>query len=158
MATYFYLRGNEASWPPAGIHTPELWLGALGTLLLLASVWPQHVVNRAAAKGDLRQMRRGLAIATLCGALFLACRFTEFQRLPFSWDSHAYGSIFWVILGLHTVHGVTGIVENLLLITLLSVGPVERKHALDVQLSGLYWYFMVAAWLPFFFVLYGERW
>jgi heme/copper-type cytochrome/quinol oxidase subunit 3 len=103
-------------------------------------------------------MRLGLIAATLLGAGFLALRFTEFQKLPFAWNSHAYGSIFWVILGLHTVHASTGVLENLLLITLLFRGPVERKHALDIQLSGMYWYFMVAAWLPFFFILYLERW
>jgi heme/copper-type cytochrome/quinol oxidase subunit 3 len=44
-----------------------------------------------------------------------------------------------------------------MLIALLYRGPVERKHALDVQLSGMYWYFMVAAWAVCFAVLYLGR-
>jgi cytochrome c oxidase subunit I+III len=158
LGTYFYLRGKEQSWPPAGVRTPEMWLALLGTSLLVASLWPQHAVNRAAASGDIGRMRRGLWLATLLGAGFLLLRFVELQKLPFAWNSHAYGSIFWVILGLHTLHGSTGILENLVLISLLHRGPVERKHALDIQLSGLYWYFVVLAWLPFFAILYLERW
>jgi cytochrome c oxidase subunit I+III len=158
VGTYFYLRGNEPSWPPPGVAvagTRPAWAG-LG--LLLGSVPLQQLVNKAAGRGDIHGMRRWLGLSTLCAFGFLALRFAEFHRLPFRWDSHAYGSAFWVLLGYHSLHGVTGVLENLVLLALLWRGPVESKHALDVQLSGLYWYFMVAAGVLCFVVLYGEQW
>jgi heme/copper-type cytochrome/quinol oxidase subunit 3 len=157
LGTYFYLRGNEAGWPPPGVREPPLWTAALGTALLVASAMTQHRTNRAAQRGEVVGMRRWLAASTLLAMGFVGLRWMDFRVLPFYWDSHAYGSIFWVILGYHTLHAVSGVVENCMLVALLWRGPVERKHALDVQLSGLYWYFTVAEWLPCFAVLYLRR-
>jgi cytochrome c oxidase subunit I+III len=157
LAVYFYLRGNEAGWPPPSVREPPLWTAAGGTALLLASALAQHRVNRAANEGSVRGMRGWLSAATVLAVAFLVMRWLDFRYLPFYWDSHAYGSVFWVILGYHALHAVSGVVENLMLIALLFRGPVERKHALDVQLSGLYWYFTVVEWLPCFAVLYLRR-
>jgi cytochrome c oxidase subunit I+III len=157
LGAYFYLRGNEAGWPPPGVREPPLWAAAWGTLLLVGSAVAQHRVNHAAHEGSVRRMRRWLVACTLLALGFLWLRWMEFRLLPFYWDSHAYGSVIWVIVGYHTLHAVSGIVENFMLIALLYRGPVERKHALDVQLSGLYWYFMVAEWLLCFAVLYLRR-
>jgi heme/copper-type cytochrome/quinol oxidase subunit 3 len=158
LGTYFYLSGNEPRWPPAGVLDPPLGPAAAATGLLLATLPTQHRVNAAARRGDVRGMLRWLIASTLLAVGFIALRFGEFRALPFYWDSHAYGSAVWVIIGYHTLHAVTGVIENLMLIALLYRGPVERKHALDVQLSGLYWYFMVGAWLCCFATLYLGRW
>jgi heme/copper-type cytochrome/quinol oxidase subunit 3 len=157
LGAYFYLNGNEPSWPPPGVRSPLLWPATVSTALLLATLPTQHVVNRAAARGDIRSMRAWLVLSTVIAIAFLAFRFVDFKTLPFYWDSHAYGSAVWVIVGYHTLHAVSGVIENLTLIALLFKGPVERKHALDVQLSGLYWYFMVGAWLPCFASIYLRR-
>jgi heme/copper-type cytochrome/quinol oxidase subunit 3 len=157
LGSYFYLSGNEPSWPPPGVQRAELWPGLTGTLLLLATVPAQHAINRAASQGDARRMRRWMVLSTVIALAFVALRFLELLRLPFYWDSHAYGSIVWVIIGYHTLHAITGVIENGMLIVLLFRGPVERKHALDIQLGGFYWYFMVASWLPCFVTIYLER-
>jgi cytochrome c oxidase subunit I+III len=157
LGSYFYLRGNEPTWPPPGVLRAELWPAAAGALVLAATVATQHGVNRAAIQGDIIGMRRWLLVTTALVALFVGLRFVEFRHLPFFWDSHAYGSAFWVLLGYHALHAVSGLIENLLLIGLLYLGPVERKHSLDIQLSGLYWYFVVGEGLLAFAILYLER-
>jgi cytochrome c oxidase subunit 1/cytochrome c oxidase subunit I+III len=157
LASYFYLRGNEPTWPPPGVLRAPLWPAAAGAAALALTVITQHRVNRGAIAGDVIRTRRWLVATTVLVALFVGLRFVEFRQLPFFWDSHAYGSAFWVLLGYHALHAVSGLLENLLLITLLYRGPVERKHALDIQLSGLYWYFVVAEGLVAFAILYLER-
>jgi heme/copper-type cytochrome/quinol oxidase subunit 3 len=157
LGSYFYLSGNEPSWPPPGVPRAQLWPGAAATAVLLATLPAQLAVNRAASQGNARQMRRWLLLSTLIAMAFMALRFIELRRLPFYWDSHAYGSSVWVIIGYHSLHALTGVAENVVLIALLFKGPVERKHALDIQLSGFYWYFVVAAGLLCFAALYLER-
>jgi heme/copper-type cytochrome/quinol oxidase subunit 3 len=139
------------------VRRPDLWPALVTTGLLLATLPVQHSINRAANDGSVLRMRRWLMALTLMTLGFVVMRFVELGRLPFYWDSHAYGSNVWVITGYHTLHALTGLVENAMLVVLLWRGPVERKHALDVQLGGLYWYFLVAAWLPCFAALYLER-
>jgi cytochrome c oxidase subunit I+III len=76
------------------------------------------------------------------------------HHLTFRWDSHAYGSLIWTTVGLHTVHVITGIVENLLFITVLTRGPVEDKLMDDLRLNSMYWYFVAACWALFYCIFY----
>jgi cytochrome c oxidase subunit I+III len=158
LGSYLYLRGNSQVWPPEGIRTSEMVYPVIGTALLLASVPPTHWLNRAALREDLPGVRRWMAIATLPAIAFCVLRALEFAKLPFTWYDHAYGSLFWTLLGMHSLHAVTGVLENLFTLFLLIRGPVEKKHLPDIRAGGLYWYFMVFSWVPLFALLYGERW
>ena len=91
---------------------------------------------------------------TVLFVAFLVIRGVIFHRFTFRWDSHAYGSLVWTTMVLHTVHVVTGTCENLLFIVLLTRGPVEDKHMDDLWLNSLYWYFVVACWVPFYAIFF----
>jgi cytochrome c oxidase subunit I+III len=155
-ATYFYLRGGAVEWPPPGVSQPPLALTTAFLAVLLASLAPMHWTNKAALRGDLRGIQIWLAVTTVLGAACLVMRGFEFSLLSYEWRSHAYGSVVWTILSLHTLHLLTSIGENVLFLVLLAKGPVEDKHLLDVTVNGLYWFFVVAAWVPFYFILYMD--
>jgi heme/copper-type cytochrome/quinol oxidase subunit 3 len=70
------------------------------------------------------------------------------------WDRDAYGSIVWLVLGLHTTHIVTDLIDTLLLAVLMFVGPVEERRFIDVEENCVYWNFVVLAWLPIYGVIY----
>jgi len=154
FATYFYLRGNHHQWPPSGSAPIVQELATVNMGLLLASCLPMHWTNKSALKRKLRGMRWGLVITSLAGLLFLAIRILEMQRVGFRWDSHAYGSIFFTIVGMHTVHALASTLENIVIAALLFIGPVEEKHLVDVRANGMYWYFVVASWVPFYVLLF----
>lgn len=154
IATYFYVRGNHAEWPPQGLSLETQWAGLAGVGLLLVSAFTMHQTNKAALEGKLRPIRRWLIITTVLGLGFLVLRFFEFKGLTFRWNTHAYGSVFWTSLGLHTMHGVASNLENLVLLALLFRGPVEKKHLVDTHMNGIYWYFVVFGWLPLAAILY----
>jgi heme/copper-type cytochrome/quinol oxidase subunit 3 len=154
FASYFYIRGNYPHFPPTAMAHYSKVLAAVNVVLLLSSVLPMHLANKAAKKGHLRGMRWGLGIATVMGLAFLAIRITEFLWIGFRWDTHAYGSVFWTIVGLHTTHTISSTLENLVLLALLFIGPVEEKHQVDVTVNGVYWFFVVASWVPTYAVLF----
>jgi cytochrome c oxidase subunit III len=156
IATYFYVRGNHAEWPPADLPGAVQGAGLAGVGLLLASAATMHQTNKAALEGKLRPIRRWLIITTVLGLGFLVLRFLEFKGLHFRWNTHAYGSVFWTALGLHTLHGVASCLENLVLLALLFKGPVEKKHLVDTHTNGIYWYFVVFGWVPVAAILYLE--
>jgi heme/copper-type cytochrome/quinol oxidase subunit 3 len=75
--------------------------------------------------------------------------------LPFTWDRHAYGSAFYLLLGMHTTHCLTGAIENGVMFALfVSRSRVEQKHMSDAYTNGVYWYFVALSWLPIAAVLY----
>lgn len=154
--TYFYTRMALKVWPPTAPGHRELWFGGAVLATLVLSAATTHLVNRAAYRADLKSAARWLVITTGLGVLALLLRAVELSGLPFRWDSNVFGSVFWGALSLHTMHLIAGSVENGLFVALLYRGPIEKKHLVDLEVNGLYWYFVVGSWLPLYAIFYWD--
>ena len=150
---YFYLRGVSDAWP-IDSAPPALRWGTFNTIVLLLSLLPNQLAKRAAAREDRAATRIWLSICVLFSLVFLAVRALEFMTLNVSWQANAYGSIVWLLLGLHTTHLITDTIDTSVLAVLLFTGPFEGKRFVDVCENALYWYFVVASWLPIYAVIY----
>jgi cytochrome c oxidase subunit III len=158
LGAYFYLRGRVPDWPP-GLPPPDLRYGVINTLVLLVSVLPNLWYKRAAEREDLRTVRLGLVISLAFAVVFTVIRVFEFRTLNCRWDTNAYGSIVWVLLGAHTVHLVTDLIDTAVLTALMFTDKIESKRFVDVSENAFYWYFVVLVWLPVFAVIYlVPRW
>ncbi|MFC4278031.1 cytochrome c oxidase subunit 3 [Achromobacter aloeverae] len=153
VLTYFYLRGLAAQWPTSA-EPPDLTWGTVNTLVLLASLWPAHLAKAAAERCDRRAAARWMDACMAFTLAFLAIRWLEFMHLNISWSSNAYGSILWFLLGLHTTHLVTDAIDSAVLTVLLHTGPFEGRRHVDVSENAVYWYFVVASWIPIYAVIY----
>jgi cytochrome c oxidase subunit 3 len=156
LVSYFYLRGNFQVWPPAGLGDRVFHLAMAQAALLGASLAPIMLASTAAKRGQLREARWLLLAGTLLGVVMLVLRALEIGALSFRWDSNAYGSVFWMILILHTTHVLSGVAENAVLLAVLWGGAVEEKHFGDVENSALLWYFVVLEWAAALVILYFE--
>jgi cytochrome c oxidase subunit I+III len=150
---YFYLRGVSEVWPIEG-PAPDWRWGTLNTVILLLSLWPNQLAMRAAERQDRRAARLWLTVCLVIALVFLAVRALEFTALNVSWRANAYGSIVWLLMGLHTTHLITDTIDTAVLAVLLFTGPLEGKRYVDVCENALYWYFVVASWLPIYGVIY----
>jgi cytochrome c oxidase subunit III len=158
IGSYFYLMAHSTAWPPTE-QPPDLLWGTVITVLLLLSFVPNWLAKHKAEALDLRGVRLWMTVSTLFSLAVLAVRALEFQHLNTWWDSTAYGSAVWMILGLHTLHLVTDAYDTIVLNVLVFTGPLEGRRFVDVSENALYWFFVVASWLPVYAVLYGvPRW
>jgi heme/copper-type cytochrome/quinol oxidase subunit 3 len=154
IAAYFYLWSQSGDWPMSSAPPQLLW-GTLNVAILLASIWPNHWTKRAGEDGDERRIRIGLVTCVLFGIVLIGVRVLEFTALNVAWDTNAYGSVVWVLLGLHTAHLVTDVYDTAVLAALfLSGRPREGKRHVDVSENGMYWYFVVFTWIPIYAVIY----
>jgi cytochrome c oxidase subunit I+III len=151
--TYFFLWSHSSTWP-LGAPVPDLRWGVVNTLILLASALPNHWTKRAAERLELSKVRIGLLVCLAFAAAFLVVRVLEFRTLNVRWDSSAYGSAVWMLMGLHTVHLLTDVFDTIVLTALMFTGLIEGKRYVDVSENALYWYFVVFAWLPVFATVY----
>jgi cytochrome c oxidase subunit 3 len=151
---YLYLMSLSSTWP-INVSLPDLLPGTLVTLILVASVVPNYLVGRWAGQQDLRKVRVGIVIMSLFGIAPLIVRAFEFPALHVNWDTNAYGSVIWTLLGLHTTHIITDLVDTLVLAALMFTrhGQNLRRFG-DVQDNAMYWNFVVAAWLPIYVCIY----
>jgi len=154
VGSYFFLRTRTAHWPPGGVAAPDLLWGTVNTGVMLASLIPNELAKHAAERVDLRGVRVWLVACLLFGVGFNAVRVLEFMHLNVSWDHDAYGSIVWLLLGLHTTHIVTDFLDSAVLTVLMFTGPIEERRFIDVEENAVYWYFVVLAWLPIYGVIY----
>lgn len=154
IAVYLYLFSLAPQWPP-GIPPPGLLPGSAVTLVLLASLIPNALITRWAEREDLVKVRVGLIVMTVFGIVPLVIRIFEFPALGLMWDTNAYGSITWTLLGLHTTHLITDVADTLVLAAIMfSRHAGNRRRFGDVQDNALYWNFVVLTWLPIYGCLY----
>jgi heme/copper-type cytochrome/quinol oxidase subunit 3 len=154
-----YLRQTIGVWPPLGTPDPRLGAATANVAVLVGSLAPMGWVHRRALARDRRAIGAGLAVCIVLGLASLALRAVEFRALGARWDSHAYGSIAWTILGMHTAHVVASVLENALLALVMLRGPLQDKHFVDTTVNAIYWYFVVLAWLPLYVLVFlAPRW
>jgi len=154
VAMYFYLWSQSSQWPIAAAP-PDLRWGTLNVVVLLASIYPNHWTKRVAEDGNEPAMRIGLLVCGLFGVTLIAVRALEFTVLNCRWDTNAYGSIVWLLLGLHTTHIVTDVYDTFVLAALFfTPGPLAGRRHVDVSENSMYWYFVVWSWLPIYAVIY----
>ena len=161
IATYFYLRQNFTEWPPPVAQLtatlkplPQLGYGTAVTILLLFGCIPMVLTDIAARRGNRAVSQIGLIIAVACGLAAVVLRGFEFSAVYFRWDSNAYGSVVWFMLGMHMMHLCILTVETMLLTIWVFTREYDMKHRVDIVTVAIYWYWVTAIWLVLYPIIY----
>jgi heme/copper-type cytochrome/quinol oxidase subunit 3 len=146
IASYFYLRFQAATWPPAGIAAPDVTLPLVLTAVLVATAAPMIAAARVARAGRRTAAVWLLVLATLVQGGYLAAQVVLFMSDLSSLDPRdsAYGSVYFALLGAHHAHVAVGIALNLGLIARLA-GGLTNYRVIGVSALALYWSFVSAA-------------
>jgi heme/copper-type cytochrome/quinol oxidase subunit 3 len=158
LATFLYFRMRNLDWPPALVPNPNLQLPTLNLVLLLLTLIPAIVVDRASLRDNTFAVKVCLAICLLLGIAVMVIRGVIFTELGYKWSDHAYGSIVWTIFGMHSLHMIAATGETALLLVYSVTRPVMKKTLLDFRCLAVYWYFVIASWVPFYYLIFIEPW
>jgi cytochrome c oxidase subunit III len=154
IGAYLYLAHLAPTWPIAPPQH-DIWAATVLTGLLVVSAVPNLLLDRWARQQDLRKVRFGLVVMSLFGIAPLIVRIFEFDALTVLWDTNAYGSVVWFLLGLHTTHLLTDAGDTIVLTVLMFTRHAKSgKRFSDVSDNAFYWHFVVASWLPIYLLLY----
>jgi cytochrome c oxidase subunit I+III len=155
IATYFYIRHNFDTWPPGRTQLPALPIPTLNVAILVVSILPMWYVAKLALKHDKPRTIGGLLLlCVVFGAVAAVLRIFEFKAVHTRWDTNAYGSIVWSILGVHFAHIIAATLETLIIGILMLVGPIEEKHYVDITVNAVYWYFVALSWVALYTVIF----
>ena len=142
IGTYFYLRFKNVHWPPAGIPEPKLVVPLVLLGVLVATSIPVQLAARAGRAGRLgaarlccsRRARRAGRLLRDAGARVLGDDLGASRP-----QRHAYGSIYYMLLGADHAHVALGLLLNVWLLGKLARGLTPyRLNAL--QAIALYWH------------------
>jgi len=158
FAVFIYLRMNSLDWPPATVPKPDMLLPLIVLFFFNDTATTEIYTDISAKKENLTGVRIGMATFIAMGLSFITIRFFILAQLGYKWSDHAFGSIVWVVFGMHLFHCITASGENLLVLIYISVKPATKKRLLDVRCAAVYWYFVILTWLPFFVLIFVQPW
>ena len=155
-----YLHQNFPTWPPESTRRPSLGLPSILAATMALSIPFMWWLEKAAKRFDLRAVRFGLAVAGLVCLAFCGLRIAELaSSIHVKWNTNAYGSAVWLVLGAHGTLLAVEAAEVVGMAAMFWLAPIERKHFSDAADAAFYWYFMVAAGLvSYVLVFLLPRW
>ena|SRR5579863_2151743 len=154
FATYFYLRTRSTNWPP-GHLPPALGYGVANALVFLVSIIPAWIVKRRAPEHNRTTVRNGLFVLALFALAATVLRIFEFSALNCRWTDDAYSSTVWVLIGLHSGHLATELIETLVLLAISFTPRMEGTLLADAAINSDYWYFVVVTGWMVDVLIYG---
>ncbi|MEX2644084.1 MAG: cytochrome c oxidase subunit 3 [Acetobacterales bacterium] len=154
IVSYLYLMANADAWPPPGVEPPGLLWPTVNMVLLLCSAVTMWWAGWGIDRHNQRVLTLGIGASTLLATVVLVFRTMQLGEFGIGWQDHAYGSIVWTITGFHFVHVASAVGGTAVVTFLAWRGHFTAVRQLGVVVDTLYWYFVAAAWVPFYVVLY----
>lgn len=154
VTAYFYLRRNFEHWPPYGTPYPGVVVATIDIGLYLVSIVPLYWLSTVAKRMELGKTRVALVIASLFIIVFSVLRGFEFAAVNVRWDTNAYGSVVWTILGFHATLVLVEAYEVIGMAAIFLSGAWEPKHFSDAADVAFYWYFLVGSWIPLYVLVF----
>jgi cytochrome c oxidase subunit 3 len=145
IGTYFYLRFQNAHWPPPGVEPPKVALPLALTGALVLTTVPMMLAAARARAGDVSGAVASLLLAFAVQTGYLVVQIHLFQSdlHKFSPKDSSYGSIYFTLLGAHHAHVLLGLLLDLWVIGRL-LGGMTNYRLITVRVVAFYWYFVNA--------------
>ncbi len=154
FGAYFTIYSVNPVWPPAGFPRLEPELAAILTAVLVSSSGTLQLGVRAIRRDRTRALLRWLGLTILLGACFLGLQLYDYSQLGFGVRDGIFGSVFYVMTGLHMAHVFGGVVF-LLLVLLQGIGGQLSDASHDsLEAGAIYWHFVDVVWLGLFTTFY----
>ena len=153
FAAFFTIKDNEPVWPPPGIHLEDR-VATILTVILIASSVTVQVALRSVRSGASRRATLWLGITIALGITFLALQLYDYSQLGFGLKDGPFGTLFYVMTGLHMAHVFGGVVFLALVFSQVLRGRLSSEHHDPLSAGAIYWDFVDVVWICLFVVFY----
>jgi cytochrome o ubiquinol oxidase subunit 3 len=156
FATFVVLRDNTFGGP-SGRELFDLPMVLIETMLLLISSFTCGMAVLAARRGRKLQSLAWLVATTALGFGFLGLELSEFGHLiaeGHTWQSSAFLSAFFTLVGTHGIHISAGLLWLLVLIGYIATRGVTASAMRKLILLSLFWHFLDVVWIFIFTIVY----
>ena len=158
VVSYLYLRQNYETWPPLRTPHPSLLIPTINLVLMFVSLVPMYLAAAAARKLDEPGVKRWLVISSIIATPIAVLRWWELWAINVRWDTNAYGSAAWVIVGFHTSLLLLDVIDTWGLTLFYFLKQLPLRAFSDTTDNTFYWYFTIGIWIPIYlFVYVGPR-
>ncbi|HEX6676433.1 MAG TPA: heme-copper oxidase subunit III [Actinomycetes bacterium] len=153
FGAYFTIYSVNPRWPPAGFRLePEL--AAVLTAVLVTSSGTLQLGVRAIRRDRVRAFLGWLGLTILLGVTFLGLQLYDYSTLRFGVRDGIFGSVFYVMTGLHMAHVFGGVVFLALVLVQGVGGQLSDASHDSVEAGAIYWHFVDVVWIGLFTTFY----
>jgi cytochrome o ubiquinol oxidase subunit 3 len=156
FAVYAVLHGNTVGGP-TGSQLFSQQQALAETLILLTSSFTCGIGMIAARRGNKNQVLAWFSLTFLLGVAFLSLELQEFAEFigeGHTLSSNAFLSSFFVLVGTHGVHIVSGLFWMLVTLVFVLVRGLDRHLVRKLALLSLFWHFLDIVWIFIFTIVY----
>ena len=157
FAAFFTIRAHATVWPPTGAHLDTLRAGAF-TLVLVSSSFTMQKAVFDQERGKRNNAKIWIVATFLLGSAFVANQFYEWVTLSHNPATDptvtAYGSLFYIMSGLHGLHVTLGLVAMLFLLGRLFGPKGDPGETAVFQGVSYYWHFVDVVWIGLYSCLF----
>ncbi|CAN5665676.1 heme-copper oxidase subunit III [soil metagenome] len=156
FAAYFLLRSTNHPWPPDVVELYVARAGAATAVLMLSSL--TLTMSDRAEHGDRpAAQRRWLLITIALGTAFLANQAAECATMGFGADDHPYGSVYWLLTGLHSTHVTVGVLAMMLLYIRSRLASSTQVVSTWSGGVSMFWHLVDVVWIGVFLTIWVVR-
>ncbi|MCL4446342.1 MAG: cytochrome c oxidase subunit 3 [Actinobacteria bacterium] len=155
FAAFFTIRAHAPGgvWPPAGTKLDTVQAGVFTAILVASSFTMQRAVFLEEWRRR-KEAKKWIVATIVLGALFLGNQVYEWTHLTTRWTTNAYGSLFFIMTGLHGLHVFLGLVAMVFLLGRMKGAAGDPGELSVVQGVSYYWHFVDIVWLGLFSCLF----
>lgn len=154
---------EQVFWPPLGINSIDfLSLPLLNSILLLSSgfilTWAHHVFislpNNNNSVSNKYNTLAGKIITISLIIIFVGVQYVEYSYSEFSISDSVFGSTFFSLTGLHSLHVMAAIILLSVASYRIAQDNITSEHSIGLDVSIFYFHFTDVIWLFLYAVLY----
>lgn len=156
FATFMILR-HSTNGGPGGSEIFSIGFVLIETLILLTSSYMCGLANLAIHSNRIKEFAIYLGATIALGIAFLAMELTEFGHLiaeGHGWQSSAFLSAFFTLVGVHGLHITVGLLWALVLIWALYRQGRHEDILRKFSLFAVFWHFLDIVWIFIFTIVY----
>ncbi len=151
---YFTISTNAPKWPPPGIPELKIDLPTLLTIILVTSSVTVQMALRSIRGGALQRGSAWLGATIALGVCFLGLQLYDYSQLGFGLKDGSFGTLFYVMTGIHMAHVVGGVVFLALVMGQSVRGKLSATRHDPLAAAAIYCDFVDVVWLCLFTVFY----
>jgi cytochrome c oxidase subunit 3 len=154
FGAYFTIYSVNPVWPPAGFPRLKPELATVLTVVLVSSSLTLQLGVRAIRRDRARLLLFWVGLTILLGTTFLGLQLYDYSLLGFSVRDGIFGSLFYVMTGLHMAHVFGGVVFLVLVLLQGLGGQLSDASHDSLEAGAIYWHFVDVVWICLFTTFY----
>jgi cytochrome c oxidase subunit 3 len=145
LAIWWTIKGGSPAWPPRDVSLGT-YLPSMVTITTVMSAFSMQWTVSSIRRNDQRSGGVALGLTIFLGLAVANAQWYSMLRPPFGIKTHAYGTLYYLLLTYHLVHVVLGLAAIVLLGGRALAGHFGRFGYDPLRAAAVFWHYGVVAW------------